>query len=370
MKLVLAGGGTAGHINPALAIAQAVIAIEPDSEILFVGNRDSLEETLVKRAGFDMKFIKIQGLNRKQLHKNVTTLKLLFSAVRDAKKILGDFAPDVVVGTGGYVSGPVLLAASKLGLKTCIHEQNAYPGLTSKMLSRKVNKVFISFESSEKYFSVPDKLILTGNPLRAEFGALDREKCRKELGLTEQDFFVLSFGGSLGALAINKAMIPVFEKNKSEQKFVHCHGMGKLGVGWMPQQLKEKGIPVGLTSGTFRVLDYIHDMPRQVAAADAVIARAGAITIGEMLAQGKPMILIPSPNVTHNHQYHNAKALADKNAAVMIEEKDLSSDILYKTLSELKNDPARCAALSKAALDMAHNDAARQIALHIKDLMH
>lgn len=369
MKIVLAGGGTAGHINPALAIAQAVKAAQPSAEILFVGNENSLEETLVKRAGFDIRFIKIQGLNRKQLHKNITTIKLLLKAVKDARAILSEFSPDIVVGTGGYVSGPVLYAAAKMGLKTCIHEQNAFPGLTSKVLSKRVDKVFISFENSEKYFSCKNKLILTGNPLRQEFTALERERCRKELGLRDEDFYVLSFGGSLGARVLNEAMLGVFAKNKEQRQFVHCHAMGRLGNSWMPQKLQALGIPVGDETGLFRVYDYIHDMPRQIAAADAVIARAGAITIGELLAQGKAAVLIPSPNVTHNHQFHNASALAEKNAAMMIEEKDLSVDKLYDTLLSLKKDEAQRLSLSASAKKMALSDAAQVIARHIEQML-
>lgn len=369
MKIVLAGGGTAGHINPALAIAQAVKTAHPSAEILFVGNENSLEETLVKRAGFDIRFIRIQGLNRKQLHKNITTVRLLLKAVKDARTILSEFAPDVVVGTGGYVSGPVLYAAAKMGLKTCIHEQNAFPGLTSKMLSKRVDKVFISFENSERYFSCKNKLILTGNPLRQEFTALDRESCRKELGLGEKDFYVLSFGGSLGARVLNEAMLGVFAKNKEDHQFIHCHALGRLGSGWMPQKLQELGIAVGEDTGDFRIYDYIHDMPRQIAAADAVIARAGAITIGELLAQGKASVLIPSPNVTHNHQFHNASALAEKNAAIMIEEKDLNVDKLYNTLLSLKQDESLRLALSASAEKMALSDAAQVIVKHIDQML-
>lgn len=369
MKIVLAGGGTAGHINPALAIAQEVVSHHPDAKVLFIGNQNSLEETLVSRAGFDMRFIKIQGFNRKQLHKNFTTVKLLLAAIKEAEKVLKEFAPDVVVGTGGYVSGPVLFAAAKLGLHTCIHEQNAFPGLTSKILANRVEKVFISFENSARYFKAQDKLILTGNPLRKEFSKLDRAESRKELGLTEEDFFVLSFGGSLGATVLNRVIVEELAKNAGSKQFVRCHAMGRLGVDWMPKALAQKGIETGRTDGRFRILDYIHDMPRQIAAADVVIARAGAITIGELLAQGKVAILVPSPNVTHNHQYHNAAALVEKNAAIMIEEKDLTADKLYNTLLMLKDDETKRAALSAAALKMAHADAAEKIYEEIAQLL-
>ncbi len=369
MRIVLAGGGTAGHINPALAIAQALKSADNKAEILFIGNQNSLEETLVKRAGFDIKFIKIQGLNRRQLHKNITTVKLLLKAIKDAGKIIKEFSPDVVVGTGGYVSGPVLFAAHKLGVHTCIHEQNAFPGLTSKILSRRVEKVFISFENSAKYFKDSSKLILTGNPLRQEFSALDRKQSRDKLGLKDEDFYVLSFGGSLGARVLNETMLGVFEKNKEKDDFVHCHAMGKLGKDWMPERLKQMEIPVGAQTGRYRISDYIHDMSCQMAAADAVIARAGAITIGELLAQGKAAILIPSPNVTHNHQYHNALALAEKNAALMIEEKDLSVERLYETILSLKQDTSLQQKLSRSAEKMAHCNAAQVIADEIQKML-
>ena len=369
MKLVLAGGGTAGHINPALAIAQEVMAREPNSEILFVGNQNSMEETLITKAGFPIRFIKIQGFNRRQLHKNLTTVKLLFSSIKQAEKILKDFSPDMVVGTGGYVSGPVLFAATKLGPHTCIHEQNAFPGLTTKILSRRVEKVFTSFENSHQYFKVPEKLMLVGNPLRREFAALDRETSRKELGLTKDDFYVLSFGGSLGATVLNRIVVEELKKTKQSGEFVRCHAMGKLGKDWMPEKLKELGIPVGESRGPFRIVDFIYDMPRQIAAADVVISRAGAITLGELTAQSKVSVLIPSPNVTNNHQYHNANALAVKGAAVMIEEKDLSADKLYDTLLSLKQDADRRTALAKAAGDMALVNASSLIYEEMKRLI-
>lgn len=369
MRIVLAGGGTAGHIHPALAIAQEVMKREPDSKVLFIGNENSMEETLVKKAGFEIRFIKIQGFNRRQLHKNITTVKLLFSSIKQAEKILQEFAPDMVVGTGGYVSGPVLFAATKLGLHTCIHEQNAFPGLTTKILSRRVEKVFTSFENSHQFFKVPEKLMLVGNPLRQEFTALNKAACRKELGLKEDDFYVLSFGGSLGATVLNHIVVEELQKTKESGQFIRCHAMGKLGKDWMPEKLAAIGIQTGQTGGRFRIVDFIYDMPRQIAAADVVIARAGAITIGELTAQQKVAILIPSPNVTNNHQYHNANALAVRNAAVMIEEKDLTADKLYDTLLELKNDPARRQRLAKAAGKMALVNASALIYEEMKRLI-
>ncbi len=361
MKIVFAGGGTAGHINPALAIAQTVKEKNPHAEILFIGNQNSMEEKLVRHAGFEIKFIKILGLNRKNPLKNIQTMRLFFKAVQDAKQMLKDFAPDLAVGTGGYVSAPVLFAATKLGIPTCIHEQNAYPGVTSKMLARRVDKVFISFENSAPRFHDQSKLVLTGNPLRTEFQNADRAQSRKTLGLSEEDFYVLSFGGSLGATALNKAMCGVLEKNAKTHDFCQCHAMGKLGCDWMPQALLQGGVDIQKADKWITVKDFIYDMSCQMAAADVVICRSGAITLGEVMAQGKPAVLIPSPNVTHNHQYYNAMSLVERDAALLLEEKDLSSERLYDMLLSLKNDPQRRRQLSANAKKMALPTAAQTI---------
>ncbi len=369
MKIVLAGGGTAGHINPALAIAQIVKEKEPDSEILFVGNRGAMEDTLVTRAGFPIKYIKIRGLDRRKLYNNFTTVRLFIRAVKDCKKILRDFQPDIVVGTGGYVSGPVVYAAAKLGIHTCIHEQNAYPGVTSRMLAGRVRRVFISFEDSRAYFKKKTNLVLTGNPLRAEFSSADRETARRELGLGNDDFYVLSFGGSLGAAALNRVMTGVIAENYRRRDFAQCHAMGKLGVETMPGALKAKGVEISALPDSIRVNDYIYDMPRQIAAADVMICRAGAITLGEITAQGKAAVLIPSPNVTHNHQYHNAMSLAKQGAAVVIEEKDLTEEKLYGTILALKRDPKRLRSIRAASAAMGLPDAAKTIWESMKDIL-
>lgn len=369
MKVVLAGGGTAGHINPALAIAQIIRQKRPDAEILFIGNRGAMEDTLVTRAGFSIRYIKIQGLDRRKLYRNFQTVRLFLKAVKDSKQILREFQPDIVVGTGGYVSGPVMYAASKLGLHTCIHEQNAYPGVTSRMLSGRVEKVFISFEDSRAYFKKKENLVLTGNPLRAEFSDSDRDAARRAIGLSEDDFYVLSFGGSLGAEALNRVMTDVIIRNARSQDFAQCHAMGKLGVKWMPSALEEKGATIEELPEKIQVKDYIYDMPRQVAAADIMICRAGAITLGEITAQGKAAILIPSPNVTHNHQYHNAMSLAKQGAAVVIKEKDLTADILYDAILSLKQDPDRLKQIRAASAAMGLPDAAETIWKNIREML-
>lgn len=352
MNIILAGGGTAGHINPAITIAQTIVSKNPGSKILFVGNRDSLEEKLVKKAGFDIKFIKVSGLKRSLSPKNIKTLNDFLRSVKECKKIIKEFKADAVIGTGGYVSGPAVYAAHKLGVKTCIHEQNVYPGVTSKFLSRYADIVFLSFEDSSKYFAKAKKTVLSGNPLNEAFLFNDKDSARKTLGIPDDAFYLLSFAGSLGAKVINDLFVDFIVKNDKKGDFVHTHATGGYGYKWMPEKLLEKGFDINKKSD-INVVEYIYDMPLRLAACDLVISRAGAITLGEIMAQGKPSILIPSPNVTHNHQYHNAMSLVNGGAAMILEEKDASSDKLYSMALSVKNDKAFAKTLGDNAFKMA-----------------
>ena len=368
MNVLLAGGGTAGHCNPALAIAGIIKAKNKDAKILFIGNEGSIEENLVQKAGFDFKAVKTQGFRRRITLDNFKTVWLYLKAQQRCRQIIKEFKPDLVVGTGGYVSGPVVKAAQKMGIPTCIHEQNAYPGVTSKMLSKKADIVFISFPGSEQYFGEVKKMVLTGNPLREEILTLSREDARASLGLKEDDFYLLSFAGSLGAREVNKVMADFIAMNAQKHDFRQIHATGKYGWEWMPDLLKEKGVSMEETD--IKVMEYLYDMPTHLAAADAVISRAGAITLGELTVLGKPAILIPSPNVTHNHQYHNARSLSDRGGALLLEEKDLSAEQLYEMVLSLKEEPEKRAALSSHALEMALPDAAEKIYAEIYQLLH
>lgn len=360
MKVILAGGGTAGHINPALTIAKTIKSKCKDASILFLGNDDSLEKKLVTNAGFDIKFIRVTGFKRSISLHNFKTVAWFLKSVSDCKKIIKDFGADLVIGTGGYVSGPAVFAAQSLGIKTCIHEQNAFPGLTTRFLSKRADVVFTSFESSHKYFKKSKKLVLTGNPLDEKFLFGSKSDARKQLGIPDDAFYLLSFAGSLGARTVNETMIDVIVKNTQNDDFYHTHATGSFGYKWMPDRLKEKGVDINKKSKT-DVLEYIYDMPLRLTACDAVVCRAGAITLGELTAQGKPSILIPSPNVTNNHQYHNAMSLVNENAAVIIEEKELTSDLLYKKILMLKNDKDLCKKLSENAKRLALVNAAEEI---------
>lgn len=368
MKVLFAGGGTAGHINPALAIASAVRDKNPTAQIMFVGNQNSLEEKLVTAAGFPIRFIHVVGFDRKHLHRSIRTLRLFLQSVKDCEKIIREFSPNVVVGTGGYVSGPLVYAAAKLGVPTCIHEQNAYPGMTSKMLSRYVDRVFISFDSSRKFFKCSEKLVLTGNPLREDFLFVREEASRQKLGLGTDDFYAVSFAGSLGSREFNKAMTDVIVKNAQKSAFRQLHATGKFGIRWMPELLKEKGVDLQDPPKGINVKEYIYDMPEHLAAADVVICRAGAITLGEIMALGKAAILIPSPNVTHNHQYHNAMSLVQKDAALLLEEKDMTAEKLYDMILSLKEDPQKRRIMGQNARKMALLDATEVIYQSLMEL--
>ncbi len=360
MNVILAGGGTAGHINPAITIARTIKSKCNNAKILFIGNENSLEQKLVTKAGFDIKFIRVTGFKRSLSFHNFKTVAWFLKSVSDCKKIIKDFGADLVIGTGGYVSGPAVFAAQSLGIKTCIHEQNAFPGLTTRFLSKRADTLFISFESSRKYFKSAKKVVLTGNPLDQSFLFGDKAEARAKLGIPDGAFYLLSFAGSLGARAVNEVMVDVIAKNATARDFYHTHATGGYGFKWMPGKLKEKGFDIDKKSH-IDVKEYIYDMPLRLCACDAVVCRAGAITLGEITAQGKPSILIPSPNVTNNHQYHNAMSLVNENAALIIEEKDLSAENLYEKILKLKSDVALCKTLSKNASRLALVNAAEEI---------
>ncbi len=362
MKLLFAGGGTAGHINPALAIAGYVKERQPDAEILYVGAKGGMEERLVPQAGFDFRGITVQGFRRqisfKALKENIVTVKKAISASKEAKKIIEAFQPDICIGTGGYVSGPVLRTAAKMGIPTLIHEQNAYPGVTNKMLSKHADRVMLAMPDARKHFKGKCHFVDTGNPVRGEILIQEKAAARRQLGLDERPV-VLSFGGSLGARKINESLADVIARSAKDGRYQHIHAYGQYGK-WFPDLLKEKGADLSAAKN-LDIREYINDMPVCLAAADLVIARAGAITLSEIQVKGKPSILIPSPNVAENHQFHNAMSLVNQQAAVMIEEKDLTPEKLTEEIDKLASDPQRLALYAENAQRMAIADASKRI---------
>ena len=370
MKLLFAGGGTAGHINPALAIAGYIREKEPDTQILYIGAKGGMEERLVPEAGFRFKSIEISGFQRKpswnNLKKNVKTAVRILTASREARRILLDFAPDLCVGTGGYVSGPVIRDAIRMGIPSVIHEQNAYPGITNQMLSKKADRTMLAVPDAQKYLSKKADCVLTGNPVRQEILRADRGEARRALGLDSRPL-ILSFGGSLGARTINEAMETLLLSSAKNQKYQHIHGYGQYGR-WLPQALKEKGLDPAKAKNIV-LKEYIRNMPECLAAADLVICRAGAITLSELQARGRASILIPSPNVAENHQYHNAMALVRRRAALMIEEKDLTGEALCKKVEKVFALPGGTKEIGANAEKMAIIDANERIYRIIREIL-
>lgn len=345
MKVLIAGGGTGGHINPALAIASIIKEHEPDSEFLFAGTPFGMEARLIPQEGYDFAPIKVKGFQRKltlkNIGRNIRAAAYLTTAGTRAKHIISDFKPDIAIGTGGYVSGPVIQKAAEMGIPSAIHEQNAYPGVTNKILAKKVNKVMLTVEDALKYFSEGIDYTVTGLPVRAGMLSKSKAEARKELGF-DDSMCILSFGGSLGAGCINETMQELIKWHTSGGLAInHIHGYGGMGKETFPEFLAENKIPA--KSSRLRVTEYINDMDTCLAAADIVICRSGASTLAELEAVGRGSILIPSPVVAGNHQFHNANVLGKAGAAVVIEQKDVTSEKIiekikyfYENQDELK----------------------------------
>lgn len=364
MKILFAAGGTGGHINPALATAGEIRERYPDAEILFVGTKDKMEAKLVPAAGFDFTTIRISGFQRKisieNIIRNIKTIFYLLFCTFSVKKILKKFRPDVVVGFGGYVSGPVVRTAAKMGIPTAIHEQNAYPGITNKTLAKIVDRVMLTAEEAEKYMQCKNPAIVTGLPVRGEMLRADRDFSRAKLGIRDDQKLILSMGGSLGAMTINNAMVDLISDNHKDESLYFIHAMGQYGL-WVPDKLREKGVDLE-NAKNIEIREYINDMDICMPAADVVICRAGASSLSELQALGKASILIPSPNVAENHQYHNAMALVNKGAALIIEEKELTKEKMQTLFESIVKDDSNRNSIEKNAKAMAVADAKEKIA--------
>ena len=362
MKILFAGGGTAGHINPALAVAGYIKQRIPESEISYIGTERGLESRLVRAEGYDFRTIDVRGFQRKLTFKNVKenlfNVYRVFKSSADAKQILRQIAPDIVMGTGGYVSGPVLREAVKLGIKTVIHEQNAFPGITTKMLAGNVDRVMLAMPEAEKYLKFKNPPVVTGNPVRGSLFRYSRSQAREILGLDQRPM-VLSFGGSLGARPINEAVAGLLQWANHRGNYYFYHATGKAGFSHMQDLLQEK--KVDLSDEMIRLAEYIDNMDLLLPAADLVVCRAGAITLSELECCGKAAILIPSPYVAENHQYHNAMTLVKRNAAAILEEKDLSGQTLTEQVRHLLEHPDLLAQMGANARAHAITDASKRI---------
>ncbi len=356
MKILVSGGGTAGHINPAIAIAKRMQR-EYDAKILFIGKKGGMEQTLVPKEGFSIESIEVEGLIRKLTPKNLVVAAKYVKAIQDAKKIIRKFQPDVVVGTGGYVCAPVLSAAHSLKIPVLVHEQNVFPGMAVKMAARFADCVAISFDDTVKYVNERAKsvCVLTGNPLRENMTELSYEEARKKLGISEDCPFVVTVGGSLGATTINNALVEIVNHLGGENIRI----LGGTGERFYEDVKKKIGATMG--SNNIEVVPYIYNMSDVLPAADLVISRSGAITVSELCALGRPSLLIPSPNVTHNHQEYNAKSIEDGGAAVMIPERDIKENIISDTVKALVFDKEKLFSMSECAKKLAITDGTKRI---------
>lgn len=360
-KILFATGGTGGHINPALAVAGYIKENYPNAEILFVGTADRMEAQLVPAAGYDFKTIEIQGfsreLNLSGLKYNLITIKKLLKSEGQAKKIIAEFNPDVVIGFGGYVSGPVLSVAARMGIPTAVHEQNAFPGVTNKSLAKKVDVVMLTAPEAEKLLKPKNPCVVTGLPIRGEIITANKEFARAEMKLDSRPL-ILSMGGSLGARAINEAVKYLILNRYEKKDCYYLHATGKAGAAMIDDIDKE--IDLG-ANPQIMLREYINDMDRCLAAADLVVCRAGASSLSEIQALGKPSILVPYPYAAENHQFYNAKTMSDRDAAILIEEKDFTGEKLLSEVEKLISEPNRLEIMGENAKAMAIVDASQRI---------
>ena len=331
MKVLITGGGTGGHVYPAISIADEIKKRYKDVDILFIGTEKGLESDVVPKSGYNFKSITVKGFRRKISLDTIKTFVAMIKGFFQSKKILKEFKPDIIIGTGGYVVGPVMLQGYFMGIKTVVHEQNAIPGVTVKILSKFVNSVLLSYEESEEYFKKKNNLKLTGNPVRKEFSLLDKSECRKSINISNDKKFILSVGGSGGAKQLNDAAIDLIKKYNNSKSISMIHITGKIYYDKFNLQLKNENIILG---DNIQVLKYAYDIPKYMKAADIMISRSGALILSEIAVAGIPSILIPSPNVAHNHQEYNAKVFEKKGAAIMVVEKDLKEDSLFRIIEE------------------------------------
>ncbi|WP_422660378.1 undecaprenyldiphospho-muramoylpentapeptide beta-N-acetylglucosaminyltransferase [Paenibacillus sp. EC2-1] len=366
MRVVLTGGGTGGHIYPAVAIARQCEAEDPSTAFLYIGGKQGLESKLVPQENLPFESIDITGFRRKLSFDNVKTVMRFLKGVSTSKKMLKEFKPDVVIGTGGYVCGPVVYAASKLGIPTMIHEQNAIPGLTNQFLSRYASTVAVSFEGSEKSFPKAKRVIYTGNPRATTVQSANRERGFASLGIPMDSTVVLVVGGSRGARAINTAMIGMAPMLKRLPNVHFVYVTGELYFEGTREAVRSE---LGTMPNQLHIVPYIHNMPEVLAATSLIVNRAGASFLAEITSLGIPSVLIPSPNVTNNHQEANARQLEDAGASRMILEKELSAETLFTRIEEVVGNEKVRQAMSRASKQLGKPDSAAVIVEEIRRLV-
>ena len=363
MKFVLTCGGTAGHINPALAVAGRLRDLMPDSEFLFLGAEGKMEMELVPREGYAIRPLKITNISRGRslaaLAHNLDTVKNVLLSEREARSILEEFRPNAVIGTGGYVCYPVLMAASKLHIPTLVHESNAAPGLTTKLLAKHVDRIMVGFDESRKHYPDPKRVTVTGTPVRGEFSRYSQAEAKRELGLDPETPLVVSVWGSLGSGHMNQILTEILPLLGRQREFRLIHSIGSRDFKAVSEKLNR--LSVSAQDCGADVSEYIYDMPRVMAAADLILCRAGASTLAELTYLGKPVIIVPSPNVTDNHQEKNARVLERAGGARVFLEGEFDAASLLQEVRELLHDRGRLKEMSKAMRSLAVSDAADKI---------
>ena len=335
MKIMFCGGGTAGHLTPAIAIAEALLKQNKNTDVLFVCRDGGSENEAVIKKGYEVETINICGFERKLSLKNAQRIFIALRAINQSKKIIKRFSPDAVIGTGGYVTFPVLRAAQKMKIPTVIHESNAFPGLVTKLLSKKCTRVLLNLKGSENEFKNKDNIRIVGNPVREDFFNNDKATARKKIGIAQNEFLISSFGGSGGSEKINNSIIALMNSHSTKSKKIrHIHS---CGIKYYEKIKNENPHLITERNGCV-IKPYIYDISNVILASDIIISRCGAMTLAEICAAGCASILIPSPNVTNNHQYKNAKLICDRGAAILIEESELNDRVLLDAVRKLETD--------------------------------
>ena len=363
-RVIFTCGGTAGHVNPAIALAQLMHEKDPETEFLFVGAERGLEKDLVPQAGYAFRTVHISSFHRsfkpKEIKHNLVSVCNLLRAPGEARAILRDFRPDVVIGTGGYASFPMVKAAAKAGIPTAVHESNMVPGLTTEMLEPFAGRIMVGFEECRRHYKHPDRVRVTGTPVRGDFFSMTKQEAKKTLGVDDGRPLIVSFWGSLGAAGMNRQMADFLALEAAKEPFHHIHGAGKSGYPMVRQLLAEKGVDLE-QHPSLQVREYIYDMAPVMRAADLVLCRAGASTISELTALGVPALIVPSPYVTNNHQEKNARVLEAAGGAVVLLERDSSGQALFQTACGILHDAQRRAAMEKDMASLGIRDATERI---------
>lgn len=361
MRIIMSGGGTGGHIYPAITIIRELQKKVKSCEVLFIGTQHGLEADIIPKEGINIQFINICGFERKFSIKNIQTIMKTMGSVWESRKIIRNFKPDIVIGTGGYVCGPVLLAASLMGIPTMIQEQNVIPGITNKILSRFVDKIALGFAEAGRYFPDPNKVFFSGNPIRQEVVSVKRAESIAALGLDPAKRTILASGGSRGARSINQAMLQVHQFFAGNKEIQVLHITGQNEYNGIVGNFNQYGIDLTI-AGNIIIKPYLYNMPQALAAADLAVFRAGAIGLAELTARGIPSILVPYPYAAENHQEFNARAMEQQGAAVLIRDAELNGEVLIKTINKLMSNTQNLDAMAIASKKIGRPEAAECIA--------